>query len=174
MHHFWWVVQENEIAQINRTQREELISGRAVKKSKSNGYSYGEHNSVAKQISNVWNYAALAFERPDTKHGHPDVRIRRYGSPIKKGKNLAFSWILAKKTENGNRIYSVELADEKNYGVYWTTNQQKLVRMPPSVALRKLYSDLAEMSISKAMLRLKIIPRLNNAPFLVGRSSWMQ
>lgn len=73
---------------------------------------------------------------------------------------MAFAWILAKKSIKELRVYSIELMDEKNYGVHWTANQQLLIRMPPSVALRKLYSDLAEMSISKAMLRLKILPRI--------------
>lgn len=104
---------EGVTAQVNRKQRGKLESVKASDKSIANGFTRSEHRGVAAQIANAWKWAAEATRGRDTKHGMPDVGIRRFVSALNINEQDAFAWITVKETPTGLRIYSVELMGEK-------------------------------------------------------------
>lgn len=103
---------EGITAQVNRKQRDKIQSSAAMKKSKENGFSFDEHRSVAAKIENLWNWSAEAVTHQD-KNGNSDFEMVRYVSPLRIDGRDLFAWITVKRSEVGNRIYSIELINEE-------------------------------------------------------------
>ncbi len=103
---------EGITAQVNTKQRNKLRSNTARAKSQANGFSGRHHNSVSAQVAKVWEWSALAEMAVD-KNGDPNLSIGHYVGSINVDEKDAFVWITTKKSGGSEKIYSVELMDEK-------------------------------------------------------------
>lgn len=100
------------VAQINRNQREKLISLAALKKSQKNGYTAGQHNAAAARIELLWKHALKIEERDSEAEHSDDLDILRFGAPVLFDGEVGIAYITAKRTDqHGSRIYSLELTE---------------------------------------------------------------
>ena len=133
---------EDLTAQVNANQKRKIMSAKAREKSIANGFSFAEHTGVAAQIAHAWNWAAEAGIYPD-KDGNTNVEIVRYVSPLSINGKDAFAWITVKKSSEGNRIYSVELMDEKKLrGSLGTRSEISEPNTPSSRSFEEIISRL--------------------------------
>ncbi|MBP5286785.1 MAG: DUF1073 domain-containing protein [Elusimicrobiales bacterium] len=107
-------------AQVNSKQRNKMMSGVAIAKSITNGFSRDEHLSVLTYIDKLFRYAILRLERSDGK-GKIDISsIRRFVIPIQFGtgkkakkayaKLTVKEYVSRKKGSSGNKkLYTMEL-----------------------------------------------------------------
>ena len=99
-------------AQINRTQRDKLVSNAALDKSKANGFSYEDHFHAVANIDRLFMNGSLVDDRVDRK-GNPDVvAIKRFVAPAWLNGDFAEAYITVKET-TGNKLYSLELDELK-------------------------------------------------------------
>lgn len=103
---------EGITAQVNKPQRGKFHNAPAIKKSMDNGFSADEHMGLAAHIERLWKWAARngVYEE---KNGESNTVIGRYVAAISIGDSDAFAWITVKHSVNGDKIYSLELMDEK-------------------------------------------------------------
>ena len=97
-------------ARLSSAAKGKLISNRAAGKSIANGFSRGEHNSIAAKVGELFEGGVHAASRGD-RGGDANIRaIRRFAAPVTfDGGRDAVAWITVKDTkQHGNRIYSVE------------------------------------------------------------------
>ena len=102
---------EGHTAQINNRQRGEIGNRKTSDKSIANGFSRGEHFSASSHVENLWKWAALVWQGPDTKNHMPDVEMRRYVSALRLDGKDVFAWLTVKNTHNKLHLYSLELMD---------------------------------------------------------------
>lgn len=99
-------------AQINRKQRDKLVSGAALQKSKNNGFDFSDHFHAIANIDRLYENANLVTDHPD-KNGDPNViSIKRFVAPVVLESGYAEAYITVKETV-GNKIYSLELDELK-------------------------------------------------------------
>lgn len=144
---------EGLVAQVNRNQREKMASRRASEKSHANGYSYGEHSAAAAKIANIWKWAAQVSRETDTKNNKPDLAIRRFASPVKVNGRDGFAWLTVKETEDGLRIYSMELLNKEKLWDYMGNEANSLTASPPA------------QSSAEKQLRVKLSSEFEKTPY---------
>ena len=99
-------------AQINRKQRDKLVSGAALQKSKNNGFDFSDHFHAIANIDRLYENANLVTDHPD-KNGDPNViSIKRFVAPVVLESGYAEAYITVKETV-GNKIYLLELDELK-------------------------------------------------------------
>jgi len=99
-------------AQINRTQRDKLVSGAALAKSQLNGFTFADHFHAVANIDRLFMNGSLVDDRADRK-GNPDVvSIKRFVAPAWLNGDFAEAYITVKET-TGNKLYSLELDELK-------------------------------------------------------------
>ena len=99
-------------AQVNRTQRDKLVSDKARKKSNSNGFSNSAHFRAVANIDALFENASKVDDRDDLD-GNPDIlSIKRFVAPAIIDGEFAEAYITVKETV-GNKIYSLELDELK-------------------------------------------------------------
>lgn len=110
----------NAQAQVNHTQREKIVSGRAAKKSAANGFAVRDHMTAAANIDALFENAVELENRPDEKNHKKNVRIHRYAAPIVIRGELATALLTLKEStdkKDGTRLYSLELTEIKSHPV---------------------------------------------------------
>lgn len=102
---------KNLSAQINRVQRDKIVSEAAVHKSVSNGFSREEHFRASANIKTLFENALWNKTRTD-RNNDPNIRaIHEFYTPISEE---AVAFILVKESvQNGARIYTLELKEIK-------------------------------------------------------------
>jgi len=102
---------KNFSAQINRVQRDKLVSEAAVHKSVSNGFTREEHFKTVANIKTLFENAFWNRTRTD-RNNDPNIRaIHEFYAPITEE---AVAFILVKESvQNGARIYTLELKEIK-------------------------------------------------------------
>ena len=99
-------------AQINRTQRDKLVSSKAREKSNRNGFTNADHFHAVANIDRLFMNGSLVDDRVDRK-GNPDVvSIKRFVAPAWLNGDFAEAYITVKET-TGNKLYSLELDELK-------------------------------------------------------------
>lgn len=109
-------------AQINRVQRDKIISEKAVGKSIDNGFTREQHYAVAEQIDTLYKNAVKLKDRTDKKNEDINIKsVKEFAAPFKTkgGNSTNYAHILLKESEeHGHRIYTLELQGlEKVKGV---------------------------------------------------------
>lgn len=110
----------NAQAQVNRAQREKIVSDAAVKKSAANGFAVRDHMAAAANIDALFENAVELENRPDEKNQKKNVRIHRYAAPIVIRGELATALLTLKEStdkKDGTRLYSLELTEIKSHPV---------------------------------------------------------
>lgn len=104
---------EGLTAQVNSNQRGKLISEKARRKSREDGFTSSEHSIAAQKIANIWKWSAEMRGVGGSKEKAPDVNIRRFISSVRVNGRDAFAWLTVKETPKGLRIYSLQLMNNK-------------------------------------------------------------
>jgi len=97
-------------ARVSTRQRKKIMSGVAIEKSKSNGFSAAQHFALAARLDKAWEHATLVKTRDDRNA----ASIKRFAAPLMMDGEPALAYITAKESvEHGHRIYSLELKEIK-------------------------------------------------------------
>ncbi len=100
-----------EKANISRMGIKKLTSGKAMGKSKDNGFTEREHFEAVSRVGELYKKASFIASEPD-RHGNQDVScVKKYdvSCKLRSGKK-ATAHITVKEYKNGeNKIYSLEL-----------------------------------------------------------------
>ena len=99
------------VAQINNNGAKKIVSNEAIKKSGNNGFSAGEHLSVARKTPELFKDATFVGRYDDIKNGESSVKILRFAKNIEVKDKNAVAIITAKESVDKDlrRVYSVEL-----------------------------------------------------------------
>lgn len=104
---------EGLTAQVNSNQRGKLISEKARRKSREDGFTSSEHSIAAQKIANIWKWSAEMRGVGGSKEKVADVNVRRFISSVRVNGRDAFAWLTVKETPKGLRIYSLQLMNNK-------------------------------------------------------------
>jgi len=101
-------------AQVSTRQRKKIMSGIAVEKSKSNGFSAMQHFAIAAKLDKAWERATLVETRGDRNESRNVASIKRFAAPITMDGEPALAYMTAKESvSHGHRIYTLELKEIK-------------------------------------------------------------
>jgi len=119
------------VAQINSTQRDKLLSGRAKDKSVKNGFSFDQHNFAVSKVASLYENAVLLGEFEDDD-GDANVKsVFRFFSPFYLDGHHVVA-VLTVKNTTGNKLYSVELDEIKKLDGSVGRLESKSKRIPAS------------------------------------------
>lgn len=141
---------ENVTAQVNREQREKILSGAAKRKSNDNGFSDSEHTTLARQIKDLWLYAVKSHEEEEKSGQKKDIYIERYAAPARINGKDAFVWFTVKNSAKiGRRIYSLEIMDAEKLRRTVGTAYENHRSSTPLRSFDEIISKLQEYGKSK-------------------------
>ena len=100
------------VAQINRTQRDKLVSGAALSKSQANGFAFVDHFLAVANIDRMFANASMVDDRKDNGGDKNVLSIKRFVAPCLINGNFAEAYITVKETV-GSKLYSLELDEIK-------------------------------------------------------------
>lgn len=126
---------EGLYAQVNLVQRKKLRSAKAIDKSIDNGFGGGVHLSFAAKIKNLWTWAARATL-------DENAPVQRFVAPIRIGDEDNFAWLTVKKSDEGLRIYSLELMDKEKLA---RTSQRVSTEEPKALPLASFEEIIERM-----------------------------
>ena len=109
---------------VNRDQRDKMLNGKAVGKSRANGFTAAEHYAMAACMEQLWKHSEPIGDFPDYKNKDGNVRIKRLAVAARQGGEVRYASILAKETisdKDGHRIYTLELHTKKTLRSIWET-----------------------------------------------------
>ncbi len=99
-------------AQINRTQRDKLVSSASREKSNANGFSNEDHFHAVSNIDRLYENATMVDDRQDRDNNADVLSIKRFVAPVYLNGEFAEAYITVKETV-GSKIYSLELDELK-------------------------------------------------------------
>lgn len=107
-------------ANLSGASIDKMSSGKAIEKSKANGFSVDEHFEVVNNILQLWKDAELVETRPDKNGSTNLLSIKRFDADtvLSSGKNAVAHITVKESVQYGHKIYSVEVIDieQKNNG----------------------------------------------------------
>ncbi len=155
-------------AKINRTQRDKLVSGKAVRKTVENGFSVQDHMDALANIEQLYSNAVLLNEGPD-KNNQPEVIIRRFAAPFVIRGEICDALLTQKANLNdsdSNRVYSLEL-DEiiKPSGETWVVNEKYDYPADGINKLQQKHEKIKSFLEQSAKKRFSIAPDVDSKAF---------
>lgn len=130
---------ENEDAQVNSTQSKKILSGAAIRKSKLNGFPASTHNAAVSAVKKLWSWSCKTGVKGSK--ANPE-KVDRYVSSLQTADGVdAFAWFTVKETQEGLRIYSVELMDQEKLRGNFKANSAEALR-PAHLSFDQVISKL--------------------------------
>jgi len=118
---------DGDEARLSKSSIGKLLSGVAVKKSITNGFTAEQHFAAASYIDNLFGNSIKILTSPDRK-GDPNIKaIHRFVAPLF-GSNVAYITV-KEATEQGKRIYSVELIEMGKLEGYWNEDASSITTL---------------------------------------------
>ena len=115
-------------AVVNSIQANELVSLRTRDRSTRNGFTAEEHFAAVANIKNLWKHAYALGSHGDLKFKDnrgvervtdPSLTILRFVAPVRFPSGAGPAYLTLKQRSNeGNRLYSLELTDIKKLNAY--------------------------------------------------------
>ena len=92
-----------------------MASGKAINKSKNNGFTIEEHFEVASQITELFKNANLVKTSPDKKGSENLISIKRFdcNTNLLNGKKVTAHITVKESLQHGHKIYSIEVMNLK-------------------------------------------------------------
>lgn len=139
-------------AEVNRDQREKLLSNTARRKSEANGFSKDEHFYLASRIRTLYKYAVCLGDYRDVNGARNVLAIRRFAAPFVVNGKRGYALLTVKITEqnhrqrggvivsnNEARAYSIELDELR--GIDSQLQRMESLRMDKMVGFKKQFES---------------------------------
>ena len=112
-------------ARLSNSSIDKMASGKAINKSKNNGFTVEEHFEVASQITELFKNADLVETTPDKKGSENLISIKRFDcdTDLLSGKKVTAHITVKESLQHGHKIYSIEVMSLKEKSDQNTSNR---------------------------------------------------
>ena len=112
-------------AKLSNSSIDKMASGKAINKSKNNGFTVEEHFEVASQITELFKNADLVETTPDKKGSENLISIKRFDcdTDLLSGKKVTAHITVKESLQHGHKIYSIEVMSLKEKSDQNTSNR---------------------------------------------------